>query len=119
MLIEIPIHSTLQAVLDASPLGNMTFLMTEWGRPFTAAGFGNWFMDQCDAAGLDGCSAHGLRKATCRRLAEAGCTAHEIMSISGHKTLKEVTRYTSAVDRRELAKSAMAKTGSGTSSGKP
>lgn len=25
-----------------------------------------------------------MRKATCRRLAQAGCCAHEIMAISGH-----------------------------------
>ena len=29
-----------------------------------------------------------------RRLAEAGNTAHELMAISGHKTLTEVQRYT-------------------------
>jgi hypothetical protein len=26
----------------------MTFLETEYGKPFTAAGFGNWFRDRCD-----------------------------------------------------------------------
>jgi len=57
------------------------------------------------AAGLHGCSAHGLRKAAARRLAEAGCSTHE----TGHASLKEVARYTEAVDRRRLAQSAMAK----------
>jgi len=56
----------------------------------------------------DGLSPHGLRKATCRMLAEAGCTPHQIMAISGHKTLSEVTRYTVAVDRDGLAEGAMA-----------
>jgi hypothetical protein len=37
-------------------------------------------------------------KAACRRLAEAGCSANEIMSISGHATLKELVRYTAAAD---------------------
>jgi hypothetical protein len=41
------------------------------------------------------------------------------MAITGHKTLREVTRYTEAADRRELAEAAMAKIGRGTSSGKP
>jgi integrase len=119
MVVEIPIHHELKAILDATLGDNMTFVMTEWGKPFTANGFGNWFRDRCDEAGLDVCASHGLRKAACRRLAEAGCTPHEIMAISGHKTLKEVTRYTSAVDRRHLAQSAMAKIESGTSIGKP
>jgi hypothetical protein len=50
------------------------------------------------------------RKAGCRRLAEAGCTVHEIAAISGHKILKEIERYTSAVSQAKLADAAMAKT---------
>jgi hypothetical protein len=45
----------------------------------------------------------------CIRLAEAGCTAHEIMAISGHKSLKEVERYTKAADQERLARSAVAR----------
>ena len=51
----------------------------------------------------------GLRKAACRRLAEAGCSASEIMSISGHKTLAEVERYTREAEQERLAKNAMAR----------
>jgi hypothetical protein len=32
-------------------------------------------------------------------LAEAGCSANEIMAISGHTTMKEITRYTVAADQ--------------------
>jgi integrase len=53
------------------------------------------------------CAAHGLRKAACRRGAEAGWTVHQIASWSGHKTLKEVERYTRAADQKRLAESAM------------
>ena len=38
------------------------------------------------------CELHGLRKAAARRLAEAGCSASEIMAITGKKTLAEVER---------------------------
>jgi ABC-type transport system substrate-binding protein len=79
------------------------------GVPFTAAGFGNWFRDLCDKAGCPDVSAHGLRKATARRLAEIGCTEHEIASITGHASLKEVERYTKAANRKRLARSAMKK----------
>jgi integrase len=86
-----------------------TFLATAEGKPFTAAGFGNWFRDRCDEAGLEGFSAHGLRKAGCRRLEEAGCTAHEIAAWSGHRTLREVSHYTRAADQAAMARAAEAK----------
>lgn len=54
-------------------------------------------------------AAHGLRKACARRLADAGATAHEIASITGHKTLAEVQRYTAAANRKTLADSAAEK----------
>jgi integrase len=104
----IPVHPELQIALDATPSGQLTFLVTGYGKGFTAPGFTNWFREQCKAAGLPvGVSAHGLRKAACRRLAEAGCSAHEIAAISGHVTLAEVQRYTKAADQKRMAKSAM------------
>lgn len=94
--LAIPVHSTLQAIIDATPSDHLTFLTTQFGRSFTAAGFGNWFREQCNEAGLPHCSAHGLRKAAARRLAEALCTTHEIASITGHASLREIVRYTKA-----------------------
>ena len=94
-------------MLDATTRDNLTFLTTSFGKPFTAAGFGNWFRDQCDAAGLPQCSAHGLRKAAARRLAEAGCSNQQIKAVTGHKTDKEVSRYTAAADQSRLADQAI------------
>jgi integrase len=105
----IPVLPALREILDATPSGHLTFLTTAFGKPFTPAGFGNWFREQCNAAGLPHCTFHGLRKAAARRLAEYGCTPHEIAAITGHATLKEVERYTRAVSRKQLAQSAMAK----------
>ena len=107
--LDIPLHDDLAAIVDATPSEHLTYLTTQFGKPFTAAGFGNWFREQCDAAGLSHCSAHGLRKAAARRLAEAGCTAHEIASITGHASLREIVRYTKAADQKRLAVSAMGK----------
>lgn len=101
--LEIPVRPELKAILDASPTGDLTFLVTEFGKPFTANGFGNWFRKRCNEAGLPHCSAHGLRKAAAARLAEAGATEHEIMAITGHRTSKEVTRYTRAARQKRLA----------------
>ncbi len=64
--------------------------------------------DALTVAGLPaGLSPHGLRKAACRRLAEAGCTPHQIMAVSGHKNLQEVVTYTEAANRARLAGEAL------------
>jgi integrase len=107
--LSIPVHPDLDAVIDATPSGHMNFLVTEFGKPFTANGFGNWFRKQCDAAGLSHCSAHGLRKAAAARLAELGAGESEIMAITGHRTSKEVTRYTRGARQKVLAAKAMAR----------
>jgi integrase len=108
--LAIPIHETLAAIIAEAPADHLTLLTTQAGKPFSAGGFSNWFRDCCDEAGLPGhCSAHGLRKATARRLAEAGCTTHEIAAITGHATLSEVQRYTKAANQIRLARAAMDK----------
>lgn len=108
-LLQIPIHPSLAAIIADTPSDHLTYLTTQFGKPFTAAGFGNWFRERCDEAELGHCAAHGLRKAAARRLAEAGCTAHEIASITGHASLREIVRYTKAADQVRLAVSAMDK----------
>lgn len=115
--LEIPILPALQATIADTPKDNMSFLVTEFGRPFTAAGFGNWFRARCNEAGLPHCSAHGLRKAASRRLAEFGCTTHEVAAITGHASLREVQRYTRGADQKRLAASAMQKVKDRTSIG--
>jgi site-specific recombinase XerD len=114
----VPLHPDLCEALKALSTSNVvhltpatTFLMTSFGKSFkTAASFGNWFRECCDEAGLPkGLSAHGLRKATARRLADLGCSAHQIAAVTGHATLAEVQRYTKAADRKRLAQEAMRK----------
>src|SRR5262249_2034376 len=108
--LEIPMHPKLREIIDSTPtLGVKTFLVTNFGKPFSPAGFGNWFRDRCDEAGCHDISAHGGRKATARRLAEIGCSAHMIAAITGHASLREVQRYAAAADRKRLAREAMKK----------
>jgi integrase len=106
---NIPIHPELAEIIAATSSGHLTFLVTKYGRPFTPMGFGHTFRKWCDEAGLPHCSAHGLRKATAARLAECGASTHEIMSITGHRSLEEVERYTRAAKQAALADSAMSK----------
>jgi integrase len=106
---SIAIHSALRAAIDAMPvIGVDTFLVTEFGKPFTAAGFGNWFREQCDKAGLPQCSAHGLRKAMSRRLAEGGATMLQGRAVTIHKTDKEFAHYAEQAEQEGLADAAMA-----------
>lgn len=116
----IPIHPDLKAELDAAPRDNLTFLMTQYGQPFSPAGFTNWFSEKAQEAGLpERSSPHGLRKAAAIMLAEAGCTPSQIMAVTGHKNLSEVTLYTAAADQVRLAREAFARTETGTKSSTP
>jgi integrase len=105
----LPLLPELVAAIEALPTQHLTFLTTANGKPYTGTGFGSWFREQCDAAGLRGFSAHGLRKAGCRRLAEAGCSEKQIAAWSGHRSLAEVARYTRAADQGMLARAAVDK----------
>jgi len=54
-------------------------------------------------------AVHGLRKAAAARLAEEGCSEQEIMAITGHKTSKEIIRYTKSARQKVRAESAFSK----------
>ena len=108
---DIPIAAPLAEIIAATPMvGVKTYIVTEYGRPFTAPGFGNWFRDRCNEAGLPQCSAHGLRKAFLRRMAEAGCSEDYIASISGHRDMREIRTYVQAANRAKMATEGMART---------
>lgn len=109
--LQIPVTAKLaDAINAAAPSEHVTFLLNERGRAFSPQRFSQWFGDQCRSIGLKGVTAHGLRKAACRRLAEAGCSAPEIAAISGHVSLNEVTRYIKAADQARMARNALART---------
>jgi integrase len=115
--LSIALAAKLRAEIAAVPRDNLTFLTTAYGAPFSAAGFGNWFAKAAKAAGLpERSNSHGLRKAAARRLAEAGCSEKQIMAITGHKSLSEVTLYTAAANQERLAAEAVAKVEAGTKS---
>lgn len=102
----IRIHPHLQSEIDQCQ-GEMTFVTTAYGAPFSEAGFTAWFVERAVLAGIKGRSPHGLRKAAGRHLAEAGCTAHQIMSILGHSSLAEAEKYTRSARQEVLADEAM------------
>ena len=100
------------AIIAATSHGHLTLLTTERGKSYGANAFSEMFRKWCDAGGLpQHCVFHGLRKAACTRLADAGASVHEIAAISGHQTLKEIARYTKAADQARLALGRIANTG--------
>ena len=71
------ISSAIVAVRSASERGRAesirdvvdAYLVTQFGKAFTAKGFGNKVREWCDQAGLPECTSHGLRKLCLTRLA--------------------------------------------------
>lgn len=105
--LQLPVLPVLQRVIDASPCGELTFLINDLGRPFTDAGIGNKMRQWCDEAGLPHCTAHGVRKAGATIAAENGATAHQLMAIFGWDTLKQAEIYTKAANQKKLAENSM------------
>ena len=103
----LPVLSSLQTVIDASPCGDLTFLVNEFGNAFSDAGFGNKFRDWCNQAELHHCTAHGLRKGGATIAANNGATSRQLMAIFGWDTLKEAERYTRQADQQRLTEDAM------------
>lgn len=106
--ISVPISPELQMEMDAAP-NNMTFLVTDFGKSFSEAGFGNRFRVWCDKASVSK-SAHGLRKSRAIELAESGATVNELMAYFGWVTAEEAIRYTEAAQQKVLAAAAAQKT---------
>ena len=79
---------------------HLTSLVTAQGKPFTAAGFGNYFRDLCREAGLpERCTSHGLRKAAATYLAELGFTDHQLMAWFGWTSISQAQVYTRSANR--------------------
>lgn len=95
--------------IEAMPVAGMDYyLVTDFGKPFSVAGFGNKMREWCDQAGLPHCSAHGLRKAMSRRLAEAKSTDAQGRAVTGQKKNQTFAYYAAMADREDLAGQALA-----------
>jgi integrase len=108
--LAVAVHPVLKTLLENTRRQGVAMLLTEYGQPFTVAGYGHWMRGAIKGAGLPlECKTHGLRKAAARRLAEAGCTTKQIAAITGHQSLEEVERYTREADQERLAEDAIRK----------
>lgn len=109
VFVDIPIVGPLREALDAWQGKGLTYLETAYGEPFKQGkGLQNKMREWCkDAKTHPKCSFHGLRKAAAAKLAEAGCTPHQIMAVLGHSTHQQAATYTAKADRAGLATDAL------------
>jgi integrase len=113
------IDPVLATTLAAGPIGDLTYIISGNGRPFTSKGaFGNAFVLAAKAAGLKpkGAprgtgSAHGVRKLSSTRAANAGATEAELEAIYGWSGGEMASLYTRTANRRRLTKSGRSKLG--------
>lgn len=104
-------HAELQAELAKWQQDRTatTIITDRNGRPY-----GDTFATRFSAElrkheGLAGLVFHGLRHTAASRLAEAGCTAHEIAAITGHKSLATLARYTAGAEQKSRSRAAVVK----------
>lgn len=108
--VMIPVLPPLERALAARTVIGKTYLLTAQGKPFRSPeGLRNRLAKWCAAAGIEGRSSHGIRKAAGHLLAQAGATQHEIMVIHGHARASTSEIYTAGVDRARLGELAVAK----------
>lgn len=106
----IPIAPELDRAMKSYSANGLNLIGDPHGRPIKRAALSALMRKAIKEAGLPKrCVSHGLRKAAMRRLAEHDATDKQIAAVSGHKTLKEVERYTKAADQKKLARAGMSK----------
>lgn len=108
--VYIPIEPELAATLAEGPCGDLAFICGVNGQPRVKESFGTWFREVCNAAGVHGKSAHGLRKAGATRDAERGWTESELEAKYGWSGGQMASKYTRAMNRERLSIQAAART---------
>lgn len=108
--LTIPVTQVLRAELEAwrADATAVTILQNAHGRPWRPESITQLLPYHFPKLGLDaGLNIHGFRKLAATELANAGCSPHEIASITGHRTLAMVQLYTQSVDQVRLAGAAV------------
>ena len=102
-LLEFPILPPLKESLNAGPTGDLAFISNSRGRPFVKESFGNAFRDACRAAGIEGKSAHGLRKMLASLAAELGASEELLQAWFGWQSNRMSAIYTRAASKKAMA----------------
>ena len=101
--IDLPVHEELARELELAPKSDLAFILTPYRKTYSQKGFGNWFNERCREAGLEGCTAHGLRKAAATIAADNGASVQQLMAMFGWLTEQQAIHYTKEANRKKLA----------------
>ena len=101
---HIAVSKELTGIIEQSQCGgNLVFLTTEQGAPYSKEGFANYFRRACASAGVKG-SPHGIRKWAAAKDAESGASEMELRAKYGWETAEQSSTYTKSADRKRLAR---------------
>ena len=107
-VLQIPVHSALEAILEETPKVGITIIVNHLGQPLTQADVVRKELKKFAAdLGFDAVP-HGLRKNAVNSLLEAGCTIAEVASITG-QSFKVVEHYARRVNQAVLGEAAILK----------
>lgn len=101
------VHPLLASALDAYPTNHACYIMTEFGKPYSIKGLGQYISKLFDRAGLPHCSAHTARKGLATHLAENEATNKMLDGLFGWRDGKTSKIYTEKADRGRLANQAI------------
>jgi len=106
----IPAHNALRGHLDAWKRDALTVVADSQRKPYRGRVFSTVFSRELRRHNaLDGLVYHGLRKTAAAKLAEAGCSVHEIAAITGHLSLQMIQHYTKEAEQKGRASAAILK----------
>lgn len=91
------------------PIKGMTYMQTEYGKPFSVKGLGNRVSDWFTQAGLPHCTAHSVRKGLATDQAHNEATDSMLEAMFGWKDGKTSKIYTRNAERARLARQAVAR----------
>lgn len=91
----------LRDCIDEAPR-HMVFLSTAAGHSRSVKAARQWFAKAARDAGIEGKTAHGVRKLRAIMMAEAGATTEERMLIMGHDTTAQTREYSKTADAKRI-----------------
>jgi integrase len=103
--LDIAVHPTLRAALDRWGRVGPYLLRNHRDEPWCGASLHQAVSRHAKAVGIAK-TLHGIRKSTASKLADIGCTPHQIMAVTG-QSLKEAANYSREANRKILSQEAM------------
>ena len=106
----IPFTKHLADIIADTPRKSITYIIADaYGRPIKYEQIQKASLKLKKKLGLEDYTTHGLRYSAASELAEAGCSDQEIASITGHKSLSMVQKYSKGANQKRLARAAISK----------